>query len=83
MYMNFYVYQYATGIAGAHALCKQVLSGEAGAVERYLELLSAGSSRYPLDTLIRAGVDLASPKPVEAAFQYMDELVTRLEGLVA
>lgn len=82
MYLNFYVYQYATGISGAHALCNQVLAGEAGAADRYLELLSSGGSRYPLDTLLKAGVDLASPEPVEAAFSYMDGLVTRLESLV-
>ena len=82
MYLNFYVYQYATGISGAHALCNGVLAGEAGAADRYLELLSSGGSRYPLDTLLKAGVDLASPEPVEAAFSYMDGLVTRLESLV-
>lgn len=82
MYLNFYVYQYATGISGAHALCNRVLSGEPGAAAAYLELLKSGGSRYPLETLKKAGVDLASPEPVEAAFKYMDGLVTRLEELV-
>jgi oligoendopeptidase F len=82
MYLNFYVYQYATGISGAHALAKQVLGGETGAVERYLNFLKSGSSDYPLETLKRAGVDLASPEPVEATFGVLASLVDRLAELV-
>lgn len=82
MYSNFYVYQYATGIAGAHALARGVLDGQPGAVERYLEFLSAGGSRYPLDALQRAGVDLSKPEPVEAAFAVLADYVTRLEMLL-
>ena len=61
LYAPFYVYQYATGISGAHALARGVLAGEEGAAERYLEFLTAGDSLYPLDALRRAGVDLGSP----------------------
>jgi oligoendopeptidase F len=82
MYMNFYVYQYATGISGAHALSHAVLAGEPGAAERYLDFLKAGGSRYPLDAMALAGVDLASPEPVERAFEVLAGLVDRLEGLV-
>ncbi len=82
MYMNFYVYQYATGISGAHALSHAILDGETGAAERYLEFLKAGASLYPLDALNKAGVDLASPEPVERAFQVLSDLVDRLEKLV-
>jgi oligoendopeptidase F len=82
MYMNFYVYQYATGISGAHALSHAVLAGEPGAADRYLGFLKAGGSRYPLDALALAGVDLASPEPVERAFDVLAGLVDRLEGLV-
>jgi oligoendopeptidase F len=82
LYANFYVYQYATGIAGAHALAHQVLSEQPGAVERYLEFLAAGSSRYPLDTLRMAGVDMTSPAPVEQAFEVLAGYVARLEELV-
>jgi oligoendopeptidase F len=83
MYMNFYVYQYATGIAGAHALANRVLSGEQGAADAYLGFLKAGSSRYSLDILKEAGVDLTTPAPVEAAFQVMAGYVERLEKLTA
>jgi oligoendopeptidase F len=82
LYSNFYVYQYATGIAGAHALAQGVLEGREGAVERYLDFLRAGGSRYPLDALRQAGVDLSSPEPVEAAFKVMAGYVERLEELL-
>jgi oligoendopeptidase F len=82
MYMNFYVYQYATGISGAHALADRVLSGEAGAADDYVAFLSAGGSLYPLDALKAAGVDLTTPEPVQRAFGSLAEMVDRLEGLV-
>lgn len=82
MYMNFYVYQYATGISAAHALSRPILAGDAAAVERYLDFLRSGGSRYPLDALRLAGVDMTSPEPVEAAFAVLAGLVERLEGLV-
>ncbi|MBO8141518.1 MAG: oligoendopeptidase F [Firmicutes bacterium] len=83
LYANFYVYQYATGISGAHALAQRVLSGEPGAAEAYLEFLKAGSSMYPLDALKMAGVDLTTPKPVEETFQVLAGLVDRLERLTS
>ena len=82
MYMNFYVYQYATGISGAYALSQGVTSGTPGAAGRYLDFLKSGSSRYPLDALRQAGVDLTRPEPVSAAFEALAGLVARLETLV-
>jgi oligoendopeptidase F len=81
MYLNFYVYQYITGISGAHALAKRVLAGEEGAADRYLDFLRAGDSMYPLDALRRAGVDLTTPAPVEKTFEVLAEIVDRLESL--
>jgi oligoendopeptidase F len=81
MYMNFYVYQYATGIAGAHALVDGILSGKPNAAQKYLEFLKLGGSMYPLDALHMAGVDLTSPEPVEKAFAVLSGLVDRLEKL--
>lgn len=81
LYSRFYVFQYATGISGAHALAEGVLSGEPGAAERYLGFLRAGGSSYPLDALRAAGVDLSSPAPVEATFRVLEGLVARLERL--
>lgn len=82
MYMNYYVYQYATGISGAHALVDGILGGKPNAVEKYLNFIKSGGSVYPLDALQMAGVDLTSPEPVEKAFAYLAELVDRLESLV-
>ena len=81
-YANFYVYQYATGISGAHALARRVLAGEPGAVDAYLGFLKAGGSRFPLETLRLAGVDMASPQPVEETFAVLAGYVERLEELV-
>jgi oligoendopeptidase F len=83
MYSNFYVYQYATGISGAHALAEGVLAGRPGAAESYLAFLKAGSSLYPLDALRLAGVDLSTPTPVEQTFGVLARLVDRLEQALA
>jgi oligoendopeptidase F len=82
-YMNFFVYQYATGISAAHALADRVLSGEPDAAEKYVEFLSAGSSAYPLEALKTAGVDMTEREPVEKAFGVLAEVVDRLEELVS
>jgi oligoendopeptidase F len=81
MYMNFYVYQYATGIAGAHALVDGILSGKPEAAQKYLDFLNLGGSMYPLDALQMAGVDLTTTEPVEKAFSVLAGLVDRLEQL--
>jgi oligoendopeptidase F len=81
MYMNFYVYQYATGISGAHALVDRVLSEGDSAAQDYLGFLSAGSSVYSLDALKSAGVDLTNPEPVEKAFGVLADIVDRFERL--
>ncbi len=82
LYTDYYVYQYATGISGAHALARGVLDGQPGAVEHYLSFLKAGSSVYPLDALQLAGVDLTMPEPVEVTFGILADLVARLEALL-
>jgi oligoendopeptidase F len=82
LYMNFYVYMYATGISGAHALAQDILDGVPGAAEKYLVFLKAGGSLYPLDALRMAGVDLTAPEPVEQAFAVLADLVGRLEKLI-
>ena len=81
LYANFYVYQYTTGISGAHALLDPVFAQEPGAVEDYLGFLRAGSSKYPMDALQEAGVDLTAPEPIQKAFDAMSGLVDRLAEL--
>jgi len=82
LFMNFYVYQYATGISAANALAAQLLEGDAGLAGRYLEFLKAGSSRYPLDALRLTGIDMTSPEPIERAFQVLAGMIDRLEQLL-
>ncbi|MFO7172110.1 MAG: oligoendopeptidase F [Bacillota bacterium] len=77
-YRAFYVYQYATGISAAMALARQILSEGRPAVERYLEFLRSGSSDYSIDLLRRAGVDMTSPEPVQAAIDHFSRLVEEL-----
>ena len=81
MYMNYYVYQYATGIAGAHALVDSILSGKPGTAQKYIDFLKSGGSVYPLEALQTAGVDLTTTEPVEKAFNVLAGLVDRLEAL--
>jgi oligoendopeptidase F len=83
LYSNFYVYMYATGISGAHALSENILSGKDGAVDKYLGFLKAGGSDIPLNILKNAGVDLTTPAPVETTFGVFARYVDRLEELVA
>ena len=80
-YSAFYVYKYATGISAAVALAGQVL--ESGNPARYLNFLRGGGSRFPIETLAEAGVDMSSPAPVRAALDLFERRVTELEALLA
>ncbi len=82
-YSAFYVYKYATGISAAVALARQVLDHQPGAVERYLSFLSSGGSKFPLDTLRDAGVDMLSPAPVEATLALFRDRLAELKQLLA
>ncbi len=77
-YSAFYVYKYATGISAAIALAEKVLDEGAPARDAYLGFLKLGGSKYPLDELLDAGVDMSSPEPVELAIKHFGELVERL-----
>jgi oligoendopeptidase F len=83
LYSNFYVYQYATGIAGADHLVARVADGDPEAARSYLAFLKSGGSMYPLEGLRMAGVDMQSPEPVKAAFATLARMVSRLEELVS
>lgn len=81
-YRAFYVYQYATGLSAAIALSRRVLAGEPGALEDYLNFLSGGCSKMPLELLADAGVDMKSTAPVNSALTQFKELVDQLEQLL-
>lgn len=81
-YYNFYVYKYVTGFAAATSLAQNVLAGDEQATSRYLDFLKSGGSDYPLETLIKAGVDMNEPKPLEATLEVFAKLVAELEELL-
>jgi oligoendopeptidase F len=81
-YRAFYVYKYATGLSAAIALSRRVLKGTNGELEAYLTFLKGGCSKWPLDLLRDAGVDMESPAPVNTALSYFDELVSELSDLL-
>lgn len=81
-YLNYYVFTYSTGMIASMALSDMVLNGGAPEKKQYLDFLSAGSSRYSLDTLKTAGVDMATAKPAQAAFRKIDQIVTEMEKIV-
>lgn len=80
-YYNFYVYQYATGISAAYALTDKVLEGDTNARDAYLNFLKGGSSKYPIDLLKGAGVDMTGPEAVRLAIKKFNHLVSQLEEL--
>jgi oligoendopeptidase F len=81
-YHAFYVYKYATGISAAVALSQRVLSGEPANVDAYLNFLRSGGSRFPLETLRTAGVDMATPAPIESTLRLFERRLTELEELL-
>lgn len=82
-YRNFYVYNYATSHCAATNIGRRIIKADPGAVEGHLEFLSAGSSRYPLDVLKLAGVDMTTPKPIEDTMELFGELLDQFEALHA
>lgn len=81
-YSNFYVYQYATGISAALTLADRVLNGGNEEKENYLNFLKSGGSKYPIDLLKTAGVNMLSPEPVEKAIHYFDMLIGEMNRLI-
>jgi len=82
-YNSFYVYKYATGISASLALAERVCSGGKTEREDYFKFLTSGGSRYPIESLRIAGVDMASPEPVKAACKHFAHLVSELEKALA
>ena len=81
-YYDFYVYQYATSFVASQALVAKVLSGEKGAVERYLNFLKSGGSEYPVEMLQKAGVDLTTSEPFHLTMKTMGQVMDEIENLL-
>ncbi|MDS0299975.1 oligoendopeptidase F [Halogeometricum sp. S1BR25-6] len=82
-YYNYYVYQYSTGISAAVAIVERILNGDEEAAADYRKALALGGSKYPIEVLETAGVDMASPEPIESALSvygdYLDEAADLLD----
>ena len=80
-YYDYYVYQYATGIAAAIALSSRILKEGESAVKDYIGFLSGGCSKDPISLLRGAGVDMASPKPINDALEVFGSLIKEMDEL--
>ncbi len=84
-YMMYYVFQYATSYAASQAIMSKFMAGDKSIVDKYIEMLSAGGSDYPIELLKNCGVDMTKPDAVEATVKMfadqVDEMVRLAEGL--
>ena len=81
-YNSFYVFQYATSFTASAALSEKVLSGDPGATQRYLKFISAGKSKYPIELLQDAGVDMTTDEPLELTVKKMNRVMDEMETLL-
>ena len=81
-YMGFYVFQYATSFTAAEALSERVLTGDDAVRRRYLAFLSSGTSKYPIELLAEAGVDMATDEPLNLTIRKMNSVMDEIEGLL-
>ncbi len=82
-YYNFYVFQYATSLTASSALSEMVLAGDTDATRRYMDLLSAGGSDYPIELLRRAGVDMTTPEPFRMLLRKMERAMDDVEKIIS
>jgi oligoendopeptidase F len=81
-YRNFYVFQYATSFTAAEALAEKVMAGDQGAIKRFLTFLGSGGSKYPIDLLKDAGVDMTTDEPLELTIKKMNRVMDEMEKLI-
>jgi oligoendopeptidase F len=81
-YRNFYVFQYATSFTASAALSEKVMAGDKAALDRYLTFLNAGGSKYPVDLLKDAGVDMTTDEPLELTMKKMNRVMDEMEKLL-
>jgi oligoendopeptidase F len=81
-YLGFYVFQYATSFTAAEALSVKVLAGDEDARKRYLTFLGSGTSKYPIELLKDAGVDMTTDEPLDLTIRKMNRVMDEIEGLL-
>jgi oligoendopeptidase F len=82
-YNDYYVFQYATSFTASSALSEKVLGGNPGSIDRYLRFISSGKSKYPIELLKDAGVDMTSDEPLELTVKTMNRVMDEMETLLA
>jgi oligoendopeptidase F len=82
-YRDFYVFQYATSFTASEALAQKVKAGSADATKKYLAFLSAGGSKYPIDLLKDAGVDMTTDEPLDLTMREMNRVMDEMEQILA
>ncbi len=81
-YYNFYVYQYATSFTASTALSEKVLKGTDLDRKRYLDFLASGSTKYPVELLVDAGVDMNTSEPFDLTIAKINEVMTEMEAIL-
>ena len=81
-YTEFYVFQYATSFTAAEALAARVIAGDSSATVRFLAFLGSGSSKYPIDLLKEAGVDMTTDEPLDQTMQTMNRVMDEIDALL-
>lgn len=82
-YSEFYVYQYATSFTASEALAARVLAGDSDTTRRYLTFLSSGGSKYPIEMLKEAGVDMTTDEPLDLTMRRMTQVMDEVDQLLA
>ena len=82
-YRDFYVFQYATSFTASMALSEKVIGGDPAATKRYLAFLSAGGSKYPIDLLKDAGVDMTTDEPLNLTIKAMNRVMDEMDAILA
>src|SRR4051812_26422321 len=82
-YRDFYVFQYATSFTASEALAQKVKAGDQDAKRKYLAFLSAGGSKYPIELLKEAGVDMTTDEPLDLTIKEMNRVMDEMEKILA
>ena len=77
------MFQYATSFTASEALAQKVKAGSPEAIKKYLAFLSAGGSKYPIELLKDAGVDMTTDEPLDLTIKKMNGVMDEIEGLLA
>jgi oligoendopeptidase F len=81
-YSDFYVFQYATSFTAAETLAARVLAGDAATTKRYLTFIGSGGSKYPIELLKEAGVDMTTDEPLDTTMRTMNRIMDEMEGIL-